>query len=191
MKGFCPRTISAPGTAGQSCPGWALAPSVLSAAVSSPPLAQHHPAQAFAKSSLQPWIPGSLATALQALREPGVMPRGKEPSAPPSFVSGGNSHAGTLTRTVDPGRLQPSSAGFVPGICELCRARVMPRVSTAHSTEGIESTVKSMVMSPSTSFGCETPALSKHGVIHGDFTGQKLQQKFVQGVGFAVVTPGI
>lgn len=28
------------------------------------------------------------------------------------------------------------------------------------------------------------------GVIHGDFTGQKLQGEFVQGVGFALVTPG-
>lgn len=66
----------------------------------------------------------------------------------------------------------------------------MPRVSTAHSTEGIESSVKSIVVSSPTALGVKPQICQIMGVIHGDFIGQKLQQKFIQDVNFALVTPG-
>lgn len=131
MKGFCPRTISTLGSTGQSCPGWALAPSEHSAAALSSLPGSAPSSTGFCQELLQPWISGSLATPLQALREPGAMPRGREPCAPPSLCEGGDIHAATLTGAVDPVSLQPNSAGFVPGICELYRGRAMPRVSTA------------------------------------------------------------
>ena len=80
MKGFCPRTISYPGTTNQSCLCWALGPYVNSASVPSFSLwLEQHQMHAFAKYSYNPGSLACLATPLQALREDGVMPQGKQP----------------------------------------------------------------------------------------------------------------
>lgn len=54
MKGFCPGTISAPGTTGQSCSGWALAPYVHSAAVPSSLSGSAPSSAGFCQKLLQP-----------------------------------------------------------------------------------------------------------------------------------------
>lgn len=152
-------------------------------------LAQHHPAQALPRTltALDQWLFSNTTAALERAWSDATRQRALSSSF---LVAGGDIHAAALTGAVDPVSLQPNSAGFVPGICELCRARAVPRVSTAHSTEGIESRVKSIAGSPPPALGVIPQLCQSMGVIHGDFTGQKLQQKFVQGVGFALVTPG-
>lgn len=65
--------------------------------------------------------------------------------------------------------------GLSRGFVSFAELTAMPRVSTAHGTEGIESRVKSIVMSPPTALGVKPQLCQSMGVIHGDFTGQKLQ----------------
>lgn len=87
MKGICPRTISSLGTTDQSCLCWSLVLMlIVHQSLPSSPWLEQHQLCAFAKYSYNPGSLACLATPWQALREAGVMPRGKQPSAPPSVA---------------------------------------------------------------------------------------------------------
>lgn len=119
MKGFCLRTISYPGRTNPSCLCWAPGPYVNSASVPS-----FLSGSSSSRCTLLPnYNSGSqacLATPLWALSEDGAVPQGKQPSAPPSFMS---ERRGTCRKRSRRNVCRGSANGFLyclfPGILGL------------------------------------------------------------------------
>lgn len=139
MKGFCPRTVSYPGTTNQSCLCWALGPYVNSASVPSfLSLAWAASDACFCQILLQPRITGLFSNTLAGF-ERGWSDATRQTALHSSFLC--MREEKLVQKFLQAQRMRyvgsQVSVMFLPEICELCRAEAMPCVYTVHSMQGI------------------------------------------------------